>query len=179
MTRTRQCSLNPKQRAFCREYLVDFNASQAAIRAGYSKKTASQIGYALLRNIQVQAEITKLVDERDKETGLTAEWIISRLMEVTERSMQHVPVLDAKGEPTGEYTFQAAGANQALGLLGKHKRLFGDTPAETEDTRLEVTDSKTHELLQRIADSIGVDVPQVKPVGQARGKVNGRGDEAR
>ena len=52
--------LTPKQQAFSREYLVDFNATQAAIRAGYSEKTANEQAARLLVNVSVQAEIQKL-----------------------------------------------------------------------------------------------------------------------
>ncbi|RID91195.1 terminase small subunit [Gemmobacter lutimaris] len=49
--------LNDKQRAFAKEYLIDLNATQAAIRAGYSERTAGQIGYELLKKPEIQAEI--------------------------------------------------------------------------------------------------------------------------
>ena len=49
--------LTPKQKLFVAEYLVDLNATQAAIRAGYSEKRASEIGYQLLRKTTVQAAI--------------------------------------------------------------------------------------------------------------------------
>jgi phage terminase small subunit len=49
--------LTPKQKAFCREYVIDFSAGAAARRAGYSAKTADQIGYQLLQNPSVQAVI--------------------------------------------------------------------------------------------------------------------------
>lgn len=52
--------LNEKQQAFCREYIKDCNASAAARRAGYSEKTAGQIGDQLLKKLQIQEYITKL-----------------------------------------------------------------------------------------------------------------------
>jgi len=54
--------LDDKQAAFCREYLTDFNATQAAIRAGYSKKTANPQAARLLSKVSVQAEISKQVE---------------------------------------------------------------------------------------------------------------------
>ena len=57
-------SLSNKQRAFCREYLIDFNATQAAIRAGYSAKTAYSIGPRLLKDVGVRAEYQRLLDEK-------------------------------------------------------------------------------------------------------------------
>ena len=55
--------LNDKQKRFCEEYMIDLNATQAAIRAGYSKKTAYSIAERLLRNVDIQGY---LVDKRKK-----------------------------------------------------------------------------------------------------------------
>lgn len=52
-------ALTPKQKRFCEEYLIDLNATQAAIRAGYSPKTAEQTASRLLRNVKVQEYIAK------------------------------------------------------------------------------------------------------------------------
>ncbi len=57
--------LNPKQQAFIREYLVDLNATQAAIRAGYSRKAAEVQGWRMLRNAKVQA----LIAEKQADTA--------------------------------------------------------------------------------------------------------------
>lgn len=56
--------MTPKQKAFIHEYLVDFNATQAAIRAGYSKKTSRQIGQQNLSKLVIADEIERLVNER-------------------------------------------------------------------------------------------------------------------
>lgn len=52
-------ALTDKQKRFCEEYLIDLNATQAAIRAGYSPKTAEQTASRLLRNVKVQEYIAK------------------------------------------------------------------------------------------------------------------------
>ena len=52
-------SLNVKQKRFVEEYLIDLNATQAAIRAGYSEKTAQLTGFRAIRNDKIQAEIQK------------------------------------------------------------------------------------------------------------------------
>jgi phage terminase small subunit len=65
--------LNAKQRAFVREYLVDSNATQAAIRAGYSKKTAASQGHYLLRKVDISEEVRKGIGKLEAKVGLTAE----------------------------------------------------------------------------------------------------------
>lgn len=115
-----------KQEKFIDEYLIDLNATQAAIRAGYSANSAMEQGYQLLHNTSVLSLLKVKQEALAKRTGLSQEWVISRLKEVTERCMQAEPVLDNKGQPTGEYIFQATGANRSLELLGKHIGMFND-----------------------------------------------------
>ena len=64
---------------FCREYLVDFNATRAAREAGYSKKTADQAGSRLLTNVKVQEKIRKIAYERIAKTDLTIENTLTEL----------------------------------------------------------------------------------------------------
>ncbi len=71
--------LTPKQQQFAREYLVDFNATQAAIRAGYSEKTACEQGSRLLANVKVQAEIQRLGQKSAAKLEITRESIMREL----------------------------------------------------------------------------------------------------
>lgn len=71
--------LNDKQEIFCREYLIDFNATQAAIRAGYSAKTAGEQGFALLKKLQISERITRLVAERANALDLSGEKVLAEL----------------------------------------------------------------------------------------------------
>ncbi len=71
--------LTAKQRAFVREYLLDLNATQAAIRAGYSEKTACEQGSRLLANVNVAAAIEKAKASRAERTQIDADWLLKRL----------------------------------------------------------------------------------------------------
>lgn len=129
-------SLNPKQVRFAKEYLVDLNATQAAIRAGYSKKTAYSAGGRLLKNVEVQKELAKGKQKLDEKTELTAEYVRTTLMEVVGRCMQRKRVMVREGrhmvqkedDETGEgvWEFDSAGVNRAAELLGKHLGMFVD-----------------------------------------------------
>lgn len=66
-------SLNPKQQRFCEEYVVDFNATRAAIDAGYSPKTARSQGQRLLTNVDVAARVEELREKLAERTEVTAE----------------------------------------------------------------------------------------------------------
>ena len=116
--------ITSKQKCFVEQYLVDLNGTQAAIRAGYSPRTARIHAAKLLTKPNIQGTIQKAQQERSKRTELTQDWVLLNLKAVVERCMQAEPILGREGKPTGEYRFDSAGANRALELLGKHLGLF-------------------------------------------------------
>jgi phage terminase small subunit len=71
--------LTPKQEAFVAEYLIDLNATQAAIRAGYSEKTARQVGAENLSKPDIAEAIAKAQAARSEKTGIDAAWVLTRL----------------------------------------------------------------------------------------------------
>lgn len=75
-------SLTDKQEMFVKEYLVDLNATQAAIRAGYSKKTARKIGQENLTKPDIQAAIQKAMNERSKRVEITADRVLQELAHI-------------------------------------------------------------------------------------------------
>jgi len=68
--------LNIKQKTFCEEYIVDLNGTQAAIRAGYSPFTAGSQGERLLKNVEIQAEILRLMKERSERLEIKADEVV-------------------------------------------------------------------------------------------------------
>lgn len=73
--------LTPKQEAFCREYLIDLNGTQAAIRAGYSKRTAKVQAARLLSNANLSEYMKTLMDKRAERTQVDADWVLKRLLQ--------------------------------------------------------------------------------------------------
>lgn len=71
--------LTDKQSAFCEEYMIDLNATQAAIRAGYSKHTSHAIGQENLSKPIIASRITELKEKRSKSTEVTAERVVAEL----------------------------------------------------------------------------------------------------
>lgn len=71
--------LTPKQDIFCKEYIVDLNATQAAIRARYSEKTAQQIGADNLSKLVIQERIQELMKERSEKVEITAERVLKEI----------------------------------------------------------------------------------------------------
>ena len=103
--------LTPKQKCFVDEYLVDLNATQAAIRAGYSAKTAGSIGQRLLKKVEIQTALAAAMAAREERTEITADYVLRRLKE--------------EAELTGEGSSHSARI-KALELLGKHQGMFAD-----------------------------------------------------
>lgn len=75
-------ALTPKQRRFVDEYLIDLNATQAAIRAKYSAKTAASQGERLLRNVEIQRALAKRMKDREKRTEITQDRVLQELARV-------------------------------------------------------------------------------------------------
>lgn len=116
--------LTPKQERFCQEYVKDLNGTQAAIRAGYSDHTANEQAARLLANVSVKAKISALQSDLATEMNIDAKWVLERFKAISERCMQGEPILDNRGIPTGEWKFDAAGANKAVEMIGKHIGFF-------------------------------------------------------
>jgi phage terminase small subunit len=120
--------LTPKQIRFCEEYLIDLNAKQAAIRVGYSPKTAEVQASRLLSNAKVSAYIQYYRNKIAEKTLINNEWVILRFKEISDRCMQGEPVMirDINGDlvESGEWKFDSAGANKATEMIGKHIGFF-------------------------------------------------------
>lgn len=141
--------LSPKQQRFVDEYLVDLNATQAAIRAGYSAKTAAQIGERLLRKVEVQAALSERMKARETRTEITQDRVLKELSRIafgTSRDVMTWGPGGVKLRDSGELTedeaamvseaseaVTAAGGTlklkthdkvKALELLGKHLGMF-------------------------------------------------------
>lgn len=119
--------LTPKQEMFVLEYLKDLNATQAAIRAGYSQKTAQAIGAENLTKPLVKEAIDAAMAAREERTQIDADYVLRQAVKLHERCMQEIePFRDRKGEHVHDehgrplYVFNANGAARALELIGKH-----------------------------------------------------------
>ncbi len=122
--------LTLKQKRFVDEYLLDLNATQAAVRAGYSAKNADKIGPRLVGRSRVAEAIAKAMQARSERIELDQDWVIEQLRKNVERAMQVIEVLDSNGNATGVFQYQGSVANRALELIGKHLGMFRDKPEE-------------------------------------------------
>lgn len=124
--------MNTKQARFADEYLVDMNATQAAIRAGYSEHTAVVQGSRLLTNAEVRAAVDAKTQKVATRLELTAEFVLNGLMHIA-----------ANGE-------REANRVRSFELLGKHLALFAD--------RLEITQVPSSDLVHQWIEALTADV---------------------
>ena len=101
--------MTAKQEAFAIEYLKDKNATQAAIRAGYSKKTAYSIGCEMLRKPEIQEIIRTKQEEAVKNAEVSVDWIVQQCKEIASNVLT-----------------KDADKLRALELLGKYLGMFTD-----------------------------------------------------
>lgn len=105
--------LTEKQKRFADEYLIDLDAKHAAIRAGYSRKTAEQIGYALLQKPHVAELIQSKVEARAERVAIQADTVLAELYRIA-----------MAGD--GDEHIRTPDKLRALELCGKHLKLFTD-----------------------------------------------------
>ncbi len=111
--------LTPKQSTFVDEYLVDMNATQAAIRAGYSPRTANEQGAQLLAKLSIQEAIARHVKAREQRTQITADKVLTDLEAVKRDAMQPVNRDDGLSA-----MLDRGAALKALELQGKHLAMW-------------------------------------------------------
>lgn len=165
--------MTKKQKRFIEEYLIDLNATQAAIRAGYkagSPQRASEIGAQLLQNTQVLDEISKAMAERSKRTGVNADRVVMELAKIA--FINATDVIDPRtatvkesalpedtaaiqsvkvktfGEDGLEREIKMADKLKALELLGKHLGMFKDKVEVSGNLNAEKT--KLDDIMQQL-----------------------------
>ena len=130
-----ETALTDKKERFCREYVIDYNQTKAAIRAGYAEKSAAKKGCSLMKEPEVAAYIRQLQTEQKERLMLTSDHVLLELWDVYQKCMQAVPVEEWDYDlhtmvKTGEYQFDSKGATKALEMIGKHLGMFD----KNEDT---------------------------------------------
>ena len=122
--------LTPKQQKFADEYLIDLNATQAAIRAGYSPRSADVTGARLLANARVRAYIEARMAEHSRRTGVTQERIIRELARIAFLDPTQLIDMD-----TAELLTDAAADDRAAIASVKVKTMSGETEMIEREVR--------------------------------------------
>nr|DAM24316.1 MAG TPA: Terminase small subunit [Caudoviricetes sp.]DAZ68161.1 MAG TPA: Terminase small subunit [Caudoviricetes sp.] len=156
--------LTAKQKKFVEEYLIDLNATQAAIRAGYSPNTAQEQSSRLLSNVMVKNEIDKAMAERSRRTGINQDRVLRELAKIafvnpndvinfrdatvkmtSEENLAAIASIKVKKIP-GEYgdaterEVKLYDKLRALDLLGRHLGMFKDKIEINGDMGVKIVD---------------------------------------
>lgn len=120
--------MNAKQRRFCDEYLIDCNATQAAIRAGYSKKTAYSIGIENLKKPELKSYIDEQLERIHNETIADAEEVMKYLTSVMrgEHTEQTLKLVGDGVQDIAEIDVAAKERLKAAELIGKRYGIWKD-----------------------------------------------------
>ena len=142
--------INIKQKSFVEEYLIDLNSTQAAIRAGYSKNRASEIGYQLLQKTTVQKYIQIRMKDREKRTEITQDMVLKEFAHIafddiknylnfytdTEGNVRTIvkdsttvdtrSIQEVSQGKDGQFKFKMYCKDNALLQIGKHLGMFAD-----------------------------------------------------
>lgn len=168
-------ALTKKQKIFAEEYLIDLNATQAAIRAGYSTESAGSIASELLKKPDIRARIDKAMAERSRRTGVNQDRIVMELAKVAFAnptdlintgdatvkedaarddtaaiSAVKVKCIQTDDGLIEEREIRMADKLKALELLGKHVGMFSDKlvlAAEVDEEK-----SKLRDILSQLSD---------------------------
>lgn len=95
--------MTPKQQRFVDEYLIDLNATQAAIRTGYSEKTAYSAGQRLLKDVEIAKAIATGKAERAEEVGVDARWVLKRLHDEAQADLADLYAENGSLKPVHEW----------------------------------------------------------------------------
>ena len=152
--------LTAKQQRFCDEYLIDLNATQAAIRAGYSPRTAEQAASRLLTIVKVSDEIAREMAERTKRTGINQDRVVKELAKLafvniadvvdlenatvrisaTDEDLACIQSVKIKPSEFGtEREIKLYDKKASLELLGRHLGMFKDKLEVEADMDLNIT----------------------------------------
>ncbi|WP_283608561.1 terminase small subunit [Faecalispora anaeroviscerum] len=182
--------MTEKQKRFCEEYLIDLNASQAAIRAGYSARSAHSIATENMQKPAVRARIDEALATRSKRTGVNADRVVRELARVafvnptdvidmesatlkddaTEDDTAAVASVKVKTIPTAdgqgmEREIKMADKLKALELLGKHLGMFTDKVEHSG--AIDTGSAALTSILQQLQAGGDPDREEVAPPGES------------
>jgi phage terminase small subunit len=163
--------LTPKQERFIAEYLIDLNATQAAIRAGYSEKTARSIGAENLAKPDIQAALQEAMRARAERTDVTADMVVRELAKIGFANMSDYMRATPGGDPYLD--FSALTRDQAAALVEVTVDDFvdgrGDDARDVRRVKFKLADKRA--ALVDLGKHLGLFVERTEHTGRGGGPI--------
>ena len=125
-------NLTPKQALFVKEYLVDLNGTQAAVRAGYSAKGADVAGARLLGNVRVKEAIQAAMDDRAERLDITADRVLQEIARLSFSDIRKLFTEHGQLRPIHDLPDDVAAAIASIEVVTRRLPGIGDEPPEIE-----------------------------------------------
>ena len=161
--------LNEKQVRFAQEYVVDLCITQAAIRAGYSEKTAGQIGFKLFKNAEIQANIQKALQKRAERTEIRQDRVIQEIARLAFSDLRKVMGENGELLQPHEWDDDTAAAISSLEVNKQaggdvrsteqvNKQAGGDVRSAEQVVKIKTWDKNS--ALEKLARHLGLYAPE-------------------
>ncbi len=161
---------NPRHEQFAKLTATGHKRADAYVGAGYqtgTRKVATKRGVALFAKLEIKARVTEIEEELRKNSIAKAEvdreWVLRGLKTNIERASQTKPVLNRKGEPTGEFKYEPSAVNRGYELVGKELGMFADRLVlDNLDEELEgMTHTELRAFVRAAAADVGLRVVEM------------------
>lgn len=156
--------LTPKQQKFIEEYVVDLNATQAAIRAGYSEKTAYSMGSRLLKDVEIVNALTKYRASLAKDNDITPQRIVAELAKLGFSNMQDYMRPTADGDPMLDFSQLTRDQAAALTEVTVESYKDGETEKQVKRVKFRLADKRG--ALVDLGKHLGMFTEKIEHSGQ-------------
>ena len=163
----------PKRELFCKEYLVDFNGTQAAIRAGYKSHSAQEMASELLSLPIIQTRINELMKAREERTEITQDRVLQELAILAFSDIEHYTVIDddtgairAKG-----FAEMPKGSSRALQSVDEHRTIKESADGKESNILYQKTNFRLHDknkAIEMLGKHLGMFKEQIEHSGSIK-----------
>jgi phage terminase small subunit len=164
-------SLTPKQQRFVEEYLIDLNATQAAIRAGYSEKTAGSVGFENLRKPEIASAISEAQAKRSERTQITQDMVLNELAKIGFSDIREALTGDGALVSPHEWGDRFAGAVSSIEVVTRPSGEYDENSRPIMDHVHKIKTWDKKGALESIGKHLGMFTDRVEHTGRNGGPI--------
>jgi phage terminase small subunit len=164
--------LTPKERKFVCEYLIDLNATQTAIRSGYSEKSAREIASRLLSKVNIQSAIQKQREKLEKSSEISATRVLKELAIIALADMKdYVEILEGGEVQLKPFDTMPEGASRAVKSVKEKKKIMANNQGKGDESIIDCQVEYTHhdkvKALELLGKHLGIFPDKVEVGGHS------------